>query len=170
MSIDFKKNYGDVYSTPGNGLYVCRFLDHASVIDLINFVQQVGICELDEEDINDFHCTVIHSEVKPQGNFSPVKGACFAHVVNVEHWAGHDGSGYLVATLESDSLAKSNAIWRRRGCVSNFSVYRPHITLKHPFSKQEYNVTLARQAVAMLARKPLVLRLPFELIFEIKDN
>lgn len=169
MSIDFRKSYGDVHATPGQGIYICRFLDHASVIDLVNFVHQSQVCTLDDADVNDLHCTVMYSpEARPTANYTPVKGMCRAHVRNFEHWPGHDDSGYLVAVLESDTLSKSHSIWKKRGCVSTFPEYQPHVTLKHPFSREEYNVGLVRKATELLTRKPLVLRFPFEMIFEMK--
>jgi hypothetical protein len=61
MSIEFQRSYGDTYQVPGEGLYVARFLDDTSIINLSNFIHKMGITRLSPEDANNLHCTIVYS-------------------------------------------------------------------------------------------------------------
>ncbi len=170
MAIKFKKVYGDS-DTPGKGFYVARFLDNTSVISLTNLINSSGLCQLDSLDINDLHCTVMysrdHDTDKP---YAPIRGTASAYVKEVVYWGGHDNSGYLVALLESSTLHRCFNEWERRGGKSSFPKYEPHVTLKHPFSFEEFDYAKAKRLKEQLVRKPLVIRMPYELIFELNRD
>lgn len=170
MSIDLKKSYGDLYSVPGDGLYICRFLDNASTINLVNFVHKFGITRISPEEANELHCTIVHSQVKPEVPCAPVFSPAVAHISGFEHWPGHDNTGYLVATLESKMLQQLHAYWHSLGCQYDFADYRPHITLKHPCSAVHYNPTAVVMASRELQRKPMTLRLIRESMYELKPR
>src|ERR1044072_9373289 len=100
--------------TGDSGLYVSRVLEPLSQERLIDFVHKHGLCEMDEKDINELHCTIVYSPkglILPIGStfdVDPIPTACSAHVISFEFWPGHDDAGYLVACLKSKALVHIN--------------------------------------------------------------
>lgn len=170
MSIDLAVGYQNTFDVPSEGLYVCRFLDNASVINLVNFVHKFDLAQLNQEEANDLHCTLVYSATSPTFDTRPLLDPCKAHVVRFEHWPGHDGDGYLVAVLQSESLQRIHKYWLSMGCTHSFPEYTPHITIKHPFSELSYSPQAAIRASRELERKPLALRLLRETLYEMKRD
>jgi hypothetical protein len=170
MSIEFQRSYGDTYQVPGEGLYVARFLDNTSIINLSNFIHKMGITRLSPEDANNLHCTIVYSRAaRPDDLIGPIQSPVKAHLIGFEHWPGHDGSGYLVAKLESSGLQAIHRYWISMGCEHSFPEYSPHITLKHPCSEFNYDADASIRAANELMRKPLMIRLLSDQLFEMKD-
>jgi len=171
MSIDLKKSYGDTHQIPDEGLYVCRFLDNVSIINLVNFVHKFDIARFTTEEANDLHCTIMYSkDERPYERVMPILDPVKAHLVRFEHWPGHNGDGYLVAMLESEGLQRVHKFWRAMGCEHSFPEYTPHITLKHPCSAMSYDPQATVRAMDALAKKPLALRLLRESLYPIKKD
>jgi hypothetical protein len=171
MSIELQKSYGDIHAIPTDGIYIARFLDNASIINLVNFVHKHDITRFTPEAANDLHCTIVYSKgSRPEETVHPVSVPVKAHVKRFEHWPGHNGDGYLVAVLESNALQRIHQFWLSMGCEHSFPEYTPHITLKHPCSVGEYDREAAMHAASELERKPLVVRLLRETLFAIKEN
>lgn len=112
------------------GAYVSVLPTSASKTILVSWAYCLGY-ELNEQEQNDLHCTLICSRVKSPSYYECKPLAVFeANLKGFEYWKGHDSKGYLVALLNSKSLVSRHEVWVTRGAEHSFLDYTPHVTLK----------------------------------------
>ena len=85
------------------------------------------------------HCTVVYSrKAKPVALLYPSVTPLRVAGTEFEYWEGHDKAGYLVLKLDGTRhLNGYHQRWLSAGCVTQFSDYTPHVTLRTPFNKPE---------------------------------
>lgn len=84
----------------------------------------------------------------PEGGFRAT-----ARVVGVEYWDGHNGTGYVVAKLESDGLKDANRRLVAAGATHSFDDYCPHMTIAAKVGPKtpEIEKWVAEAAAALVA-------------------
>jgi hypothetical protein len=163
--------------TGERGLYVSRVPDKMGVDRLVNLVHKFCLCAMDEQDINNLHCTILYSpKIIPQSemhreDFHPVTLTCAAWVYSVEIWPGVNEEGYLVARLQSKALESINRLWHLRGGQSTmFPEYKPHITLKTPFEEYRGLTGRLKAVNSQLQVEPILIRLENETVEDIRPK
>lgn len=154
-------------STNTQGTYSSVVPDAVSNLLLQSLQKEIPLTTLSK----DLHCTVMYSRtVLPStlnqrlNDFSAFEYE--SHIQEINWWAGHDGLGYIVATLGSHSLETEHKRLITLGLVSTFEPYVPHITLANckqsPHDKtwykllrlivrrNQYNIKLNHQSIEPL--------------------
>lgn len=114
------------------GCFVSVEPDVDTKMKLLDWVNRLGF-ELDPMEEARLHCTVVHSgeEHGAPLSYNIDPSTCFtARLQGFEFWEGHDHTGYLVATLQSQDLQARNRYWVNAGADHRFGDYNPHVTLK----------------------------------------
>jgi hypothetical protein len=112
--------------TGQGGLYSAVVPDEASRGHLYNIARQMGF----DIDPSKLHCTVMYSkEPCPAKDVSCDDDRVYrARFTNLQHWDGHDKTGYLTAALTSPELVEEHNRLKELGCVPTFD-YNPHVTI-----------------------------------------
>jgi hypothetical protein len=80
------------------------------------------------------HVTIVYSR-EHAADMSLIDKSAFdlrcieAKITGIEHWDGHDGDGYVVLKLASESLAAWNRYLIDAGAQHSFPDYSPHLSL-----------------------------------------
>lgn len=118
----------------------------------------------------DMHVTIIHSKngidgdqqsiLWESGRAAPDR-VLRATVVGFTHWAGHDGTGYVVMELHSDDLSELN-YWLRNNfdLPVSFEDYRAHVTIVTNAYKKDGEAG-AEQLIRVLNKLPAPQSLAF---------
>lgn len=116
--------------TPSSGgTYVCVLPNAMSKIRLLQIGRLLGF-DL-RGDLDELHSTLMYSRGHfPFDDRVDPRLEHPATITDIEFWPGHDNEGYLVLTLESQSLQERHRSWLDQGLVHSFPDYLPHVTLK----------------------------------------
>ena len=150
--------------TRTKGVYVFRRLDALSSQQLVNMVMTSRIASLSDRDIDNFHCTVIQSPERIPATTPIALPDIKARLTRVGWIEGESGQGCLLAYLRSVGLEEEHASWARAGAVHSQNAYRPHVTLKTPFSLYSGFTTRLIEVNNHLLDKPTCLTLTEEII------
>jgi hypothetical protein len=128
---------------------------------------------MNQSDIDDMHCTIVWSPSGSVPNPKPIARSYAARCVRIEAWPGHNGDGYLVAILNSDSMQTLHKTWKLRGAEHTFNDYVPHVTLKTPyqFSQDSSNPLWDKlyKVRTILETSPMLIRLVDEQVQDAKN-
>lgn len=79
---------------------------------------------------SEYHITLIYSRAMPTQQVSGFLTEPFnVPITAIEYW-NNDGREFTVARVASAELTYRNAFYQLIGCKSDFSDFRPHITLE----------------------------------------
>lgn len=154
----------------GTGLYVSVMPEDRSVKELLDLMSR-AVRRPTAADVDEWHCTLMYSKtvIKRDWQTLPPDTRISAQIKRFEWWLGHDGRGYLVATLDSPGMVKRNRYWSHYG--KHTHTYTPHITVMTPVQESK---TLYAKLVLLnrsLESNPVVLSFRNEIVegLDVKD-
>lgn len=112
---------------PGGGLYVWVDPDESSTLAIQSLIKGAPF---KTENSTEYHATVLyHQGELPQGAVMPQDYPCRARITELIVWPDKEGTGTVVALLDSHNLQSIHAALLDQGLTHTFPDFKPHVTV-----------------------------------------